>query len=214
MNQYLKPNERELIKLVKFFSKRAEQLMLEGTLSEDNKQLTDACENLTTMVYKHAEVREQITNKREKLKAIIKDNATCPKCGHNTHLKLVGTARHEKGWKTNKYKCRRCNIEFLWGKPNNPWDMVIFLEQYIQEMHDNVQNEALDQEIRDQSEAVIENLEQSLNQLRPILQGSDEEMQNLEEKEIEMSKMIHQFKNYLLIEKIKLDTWQDPSTTD
>jgi hypothetical protein len=211
MNQYLKPNERELIKLVKFFSKRAEQLIQDGKLSEEHQQLGLACEKLTEQVYNHARMREQITQKREKLKNIIRDNASCPKCNQSSHLKATGSARHEKGWKANKYKCRRCNIEFVWNKPNNPWDMVLFLEQYSREMENNVQNDSLPEEVRQQSAQVIQSLAVSLNQLKPVLANSDQELKDLETTELEMSKMVHQFKNYLLIEKIKLNTWQEPS---
>jgi hypothetical protein len=211
MYQSLKSNERELIKLIKFFRKRAEQLIQEGQLSEEHQQLGVACDKLTDQIYNHARLREQVTEKRDKLRQLIKDNAACPKCHQNNQLKLVGTARHEKGWKSNKYKCRRCNVEFVWSKPNNPWDMVIFLEQYIGEMENNVQNESLPEEIRQQSALVIGQLQESLAQLKPVLAGSDQEMADLETTEVEMSKMIHQFTNYLQIEKIKLNTWQDPT---
>jgi hypothetical protein len=211
MHQSLKSNERELIKLIKFFSKRADQLIEEGQLSEEHQQLGVACEKLTSQILNHASLRDQVTAKREKLRQLIKDNASCPKCQQSNQLKLIGSGRHEKGWKSNKYKCRRCNIEFLWSKPNNPWDMVIFLEQYIDEMQENVANESLPEQIRQQSAQVIEQLQQSLAQLRPVLEGSDQEMADLETTEVEMSKMIHQFTNYLQIEKIKLNTWQDPT---
>ena len=210
MNRYLNQNEQELIKLIKFFSKRAAQLIQDGALSEEHQELSTACQRLTDQVYRHAAAREQITQKREKLKAIIKDNAICPKCQLSSHLKLLGATHTEQGWKSNKYKCRRCNIEFVWTKPNNPWDMVTFLENYILEMEANTHNEALPHEIRQQSAQVIEQLQVSLDQLKPVLAGSDQELADLETTELEMSKMVHQFKNYLLIEKIKLDTWQDP----
>jgi hypothetical protein len=211
MYQSLKPNERELIKLIKFFRKRAEQLIQEGQLSEEHQQLGLACDKLTDQILSHARLREQVTEKREKLRHLIKDNAACPKCQQNNQLKRIGTARHEKGWQSNKYKCRRCNIEFVWGKPNNPWDMVIFLQQYIGELESNVQNEDLPEEIRQQSALVIGQLQDSLGQLQPVLAGSDQEMTDLEATEVEMSKMIHQFTNYLQIEKIKLKTWEDPT---
>jgi hypothetical protein len=211
MYQSLKPNERELIKLINFFRKRADQLIQQGQLSEEHQQLGVACDKLTNQVLNHARLRQQVTEKRDKLRLLIKDNASCPKCHQSNQLKLVGTAPHEKGWKSNKYKCRRCNIGFVWGKPNNPWDMVIFLEQYIGEMEGNVQNEYLGEEIRQQSALIINQLQQSLAQLKPVLSASDQEMADLQTTEVEMSKMIHQFTNYLLIEKIKLNTWQDPT---
>ena len=211
MNQQLKQNERELIKLIKFFQKRAEVLIQTGALSEEHEQLGVACEKLTTQIYTHAQVREQITQKREKLKTIIRDNAQCPKCQQQSHLKLIGSTKNEQGWKNNKYKCRRCNLEFTWNKPNNPWDMVLFLEQYLLEISQNAQNESLSPEVREQSAQVQAQLLQSLAQLKPILASSDQEYADLEASEVEMSKMIHEFRNYLLIEKIKLDTWQNPA---
>ena len=88
--------------------------------------------------------------------------------------------------------------------------MVIFLEQYIGEMENNVQNERLSAEIRQQSASIIHQVQQSLDQLKPVLAASDQEMNDLQSTEVEMSQMIHQFTNYLLIEKIRLNTWQDP----
>jgi hypothetical protein len=210
MNQNLKPNERELIKLIKFFQKRADLLIKEGQLSEENRQLGVACEKLTNQIYAHAQARESITVKREKLKNIIQDNAECPKCHQKSHLKLVGTARHAQGWKSNKYKCRRCNIEFVWNKPNNPWDMVLFLDSYMQELTQTIEDENSVPEVQEQATQVLAQLHQSLAQLKPVLDTSDQEFADLETAELEMSKMIHEFRNYLLIEKIKLDTWQNP----
>ena len=210
MTPNLKPTERELIKLIRFFRKKADLLIQAGELSEEHRQLGVACQKLTDQVYAHAQVRESITQKREKLKHIIHDNALCPRCHQGSHLKLTGTTKHEKGWKSNKYRCRKCNLEFVWSKPNNPWDMVVFLEQYRQEMAQNVHDENLPAEVREQSNQVLAQLQQSLSQLKPILTQADQEYSDLETAELEMSRMVHEFRNYLLIEKIKLDTWQNP----
>jgi len=48
MNQNLKENERELIKLVNFFRKRAEKLIKKGKLSEEHKQVINACEPIAS----------------------------------------------------------------------------------------------------------------------------------------------------------------------
>ena len=209
MNQNLKPNERELIKLIKFFQKRADLLIQEGHLSEEHQQLGLACEKLTNQIYTHAQARASITEKREKLKTIIRDNAHCPKCHQSSHLKLTGTTKNPQGWKSNKYKCRRCNLGFSWTKPNNPWDMVLFLENYMQELTLTLQNENTLPEVSQQTTQVLAQLQQSLAQLKPVLDNSDQEFADLETAEVEMSKMIHEFRNYLLIEKIKLNTWQN-----
>ncbi|MBF9254533.1 hypothetical protein I2I11_14610 [Pontibacter sp. 172403-2] len=204
----LKANERELIKLIRFFSKRAALLMETGELSQEHAQLTNACQNLETQLYTHARNRAAILDKRERLLKIIEDNATCPKCGKADMLKKNGVDTNELGWKSNTYRCRRCNITFTWNRPNNPWHMTSFLENYISELEQGVQNE-MNEELRSHAEDAIVQLNDSLNRLRPVLQISDEEMEALQQKESEMDKLIHQFKNYLLIEKIKLDTYEE-----
>ncbi|PTX21399.1 hypothetical protein C8N40_102375 [Pontibacter mucosus] len=208
MNKALKANERELIKLTRYFSKRAEQMTIDGELSEDQQKLTEACENLERQLLQHADNRTAILEKRAQLEKIIEDNAQCPKCHKADMLKRQGVATNEHGWKCNSYRCRRCNTTFTWNRPNNPWDMLAFLELYIKELEASLDAE-MDPSLRQHTEAALPQLQDSLSRLRPVLQGSDEEVEALMEKEREMDKLIHQFKNYLLIEKIKLDTYQE-----
>lgn len=205
----LKANERELIRLINFFSKRAQRLMEEGKLSLEHEQLTSACQNLETQLFNHAANRAAILDKRERLNRIIEDNAQCPSCHKADMLKKQGTATNEHGWRNNTYRCRRCNTNFTWNRPNNPWDMVGFLEMYIQELQLTLLTQQ-DEDFIQQSEEAIVQLNDSLSRLRPVLETSDEEVTALDQKEREMDKMIHQFKSYLLIEKIKLDTYQEP----
>lgn len=208
MNNALKANERELVKLIRFFSKRAEKLMASGELSTEHEQLTQACQNLERQLLAHADNRTAILDKRERLEKVIEDKAQCPKCGKADLLKKQGVASNEQGWKCNTYRCRRCNTSFTWNRPNNPWHMVEFLELYIKELEDSMEA-GMEPDMRQHTEAAIPQLQDSLYRLRPVLQTSDEEVQALAEKEREMDKLIHQFKNYLLIEKIKLDTYQE-----
>jgi hypothetical protein len=207
MNHTLKENERELVKLVNFFRKRAEKLIKEGKLGDEHKQVITACERLIDQIQKHAATREDIYEQREKLQNIVKDNAECPQCNKGTHLKLIGVGKHEQGWKSNRYKCRRCNIEFLWRTPNNPWDMIPFMESSIQELEQKVQNKNTGEDMQQQSMAMIEQMKKNLEKLKPVIEGFDKNFQDLQAKELEMIKMIHEFKNYLLIEKIKMDSW-------
>lgn len=203
-NAILKANERELIKLIRFFKKRGDQLAASGELSEQHEQLTKACRNLENQLYRHAENRTAILEKRGKLEKIIEDKAQCPKCHKADMLKKNGVATNEQGWKSNTYRCRRCNTTFTWNRPNNPWHMAAFLETYIQELEQSLQTEQR-VEMQHHIEGAIPQLQDSLFRLRPVLQNSDEEVEALKQKEEEMDRLIHQFKNYLLIEKIKLD---------
>ncbi|MBC7695856.1 MAG: hypothetical protein H7141_10480 [Burkholderiales bacterium] len=47
MEQNLKPEERELVKLVQYFKKRALVLITENKLEEDYRQMLETCDKLT-----------------------------------------------------------------------------------------------------------------------------------------------------------------------
>ncbi len=204
----LKPDEREVIKLAKHFGKRAEKLIKLGKLSPEHQQVTESCARLAEQVLAHAAHREQVLEKREKLCKIVQDHATCPQCHKNAHLRLTGQVRHEKGWNSNKYKCRRCNIQFTWNRPNNPWDLLRFMADYVTELSNQVTNTELPPETRQQSQTVINQLVQNINQLEPVLTQSDEEFADLNLREEEMTRLLPNIKGYLQIEKIKLDLGQ------
>ncbi|MBJ6119132.1 hypothetical protein JAO76_13065 [Pontibacter sp. BT310] len=205
----LKANERELIKLIRFFSKRAKLLIDKGQLDPEHEKLTSACENLEQQLYTHAQNRSIILEKRARLEKVVEDNAQCPQCKHADMLKRTGTTSNEHGWRCNTYKCRRCNITFTWNRPNNPWHLVEFLEVYMKELETTLETEQ-NPAMREHILQSIAQMQESLNRLRPVLSDSNEEVTALDQKEQEMTRLIHQFKNYLLIEKIKLDTLEEP----
>lgn len=205
MNQ-LKEDERELVKLANYFRKRAQHLIEEGKLSQEHQQVIVACERLTNTIYEHSSVREEITQKRENVKSIIKDNAVCPQCESNSQLKFVGIDKNEKGWKFNKYKCRRCNIQFVWNRPNNPWDMISFTEEMAVEFDKKIDSETSSEEEKQQFKLMLVQVQENLNLIKPVIQRSDEEFEALQFRDEEISKMIKEFKNYLLIQKVLLDS--------
>ncbi len=207
MNPNLKEHERELVKLVNFFRKRAERLLKEGKLSEEHSQMHDSCLNLISKLELHANVRASVLEQRNTLQHIVKDNAQCPDCNKNTHLKFVGIATHAKGWKSNKYRCRRCNIEFIWNRPNNPWDLALFIEDHIAELEKS--KEGKNESEQAQIDVLIGQMVDSLAQLRPALEKSDSEFSEMENRDLDMKKIISQFKKFLLIEKVKMDAWEE-----
>jgi hypothetical protein len=209
MNPNLKDHERELIKIVNHFRKRADKLMAEGRLSEEHSKVSEACENLVEKLNLHADGRAEIIQQRENLKSIVKDNAACPKCQQNGQLKLIGVHKNEHDWKCNKYKCRKCNIEFVWNRPNNAWDMIPFMEFYIRELHDRLDKEVSAPELKAQTEAVLIQMQESLQKLKPVIENSDATYDEMEARDAEMTRIIKEFKSFLLIEKIKMDAIED-----
>jgi hypothetical protein len=208
MSHNLKENERELIKLVNFFRKHAEKLAGENKVDAEFGQLIDTCEKFAEQLNMHALRREEVLQQREQLKGLVKDNAVCPKCGKSAQLKFVGTDKHPQGWKCNKYKCRKCNIEFVWARPNNPWDMIPYVEGFVGDLEQKLKNDELGEQDKLQAVETIAQMQASIAKLKPVIEASDLDHTELLEREEEMAKMIHEFKNHLLIIKIKMDTWE------
>jgi hypothetical protein len=124
-------------------------------------------------------------------------------------LKLIGAEKNEKGWKSNRYKCRKCNITFTWNMPNNPWDMIQYIEEVLVSLRlKYAQAGSQDNDKADISQT-IDNMQANLEKLKPVIDAHDQEYHQLQSRETEMEKLIHEFKNSLLIEKIKMDTWEN-----
>ena len=203
MQQNLKPEEREVIKLVGFFKKKAEQLLNEGKLPDEYRQLVETSEKLVEQINLHANKREIILGERDQLQNLMRDNAACPKCTSAEKLKHTGTDKSEQGWISNKYKCRHCNIEFVWNAPNNPWHMIPYVEHFVAELRRKT--EGATERDRQLVETAIKDMEGNMVKLKPIVEASDADMAELEMAEKEMAELVHRFKKHLMIEKIKIE---------
>lgn len=205
MEKNLKPEERELIKLVQYFKKRAEVLIAENRLDEEYRQMLETCDKLTEQLQVHAKFREAVLAEHGQLQGMIKDNAKCPKCSSNEMLKVIGFDTTPQGWKSNKYKCRRCNIAFVWNTPNNPWDMIPYVEKFIKDIEEKISGmDPTDPEFQETLPG-LEGMKANLAILRPVVEASDADMKELKEREAQMEDIVHKVKKHLLIEKIRLE---------
>jgi hypothetical protein len=204
MNKHFNQNERDVAKLAAFFKKESIRLMEAGRLSEDHKKVQEAVDQFLTHLNNHADTRASLLEQREYLSKLVKDNATCPKCASSEKLKIVGTEKNEKGWKSNRYKCRRCNIAFTWNMPNNPWHMI----EYIEDMVERTKNEPGKSSVSEEDQAIA-GLQANLDKLKPVIEAHDKSYDELKARESEMERLLHEFKNSLMIEKIKMDTWEN-----
>jgi hypothetical protein len=153
MNKNFKPNERELIKIASFFKKQSKKLIAEGKLGEENKAVAEAVDRFIEHMNKHADTRAFILEQRDYLKKLVKDNAQCPQCRSSSMLKVAGTEKDEKGWKSNRYKCRKCNIYFTWNMPNNPWDMIQYIQEVLQTLRTKKESDSIPEEEKKKDEA-------------------------------------------------------------
>ena len=208
MNKHFKPNERELIKVATFFKKLTRKLIAEGRAGEENQKVEEAVDRFIEHLNAHANSRAFILEQRGYLKKLVKDNPQCPECQSRDMLKLIGTEKNEKGWKSNRYKCRKCNIAFTWNLPNNPWDMIQYIQEVLHALRAKKENEQSSEAEKQEALATISSMQANLDKLKPVIDAHDQEYNDLQKREEEMDKLIHEFKNSLLIEKIKMDTWQ------
>jgi hypothetical protein len=209
MNKNFKSNERELVKVATFFKRQSRKLMLEGKLGEEHEKVSQAVDSFIEQMATHADTRAEILQRREALKKIVKDNALCPRCNTGDKLKLVGTEKNDKGWKSNRYRCRKCNIEFTWNRPNNPWDMIKYIEEVIALLTTKLGDPSISDAEKQQVATGIENMKGNLESLKPVIDSHDEEYNAILSRDTEMEQLIHEFKNSLLIERIKMDTWEN-----
>lgn len=207
MNKNFNQAERDLVKLASFFKKQSIKLMERGMLGEEHKKVEDAVDRFLEHLNNHADTRSFILEQREYLNKLVKDNARCPKCHTSDKLKVIGVEKNEKGWKSNRYKCRKCNIEFTWNMPNNPWHMIEYSMDMLGQMRAKVEGG-----IEGNDNNTIETLnamQQNIDQLKPVVEAHDKDYQSLQVREQEMERLLHDFKNSLMIEKIKMDTWEN-----
>ena len=209
MNKNFKPNERELIKIATFFKKQSKKLIAEGKLGEENKQVAEAVDRFIEHMNNHANTRAFILEQRDYLRKLVKDNAQCPQCRSGNMLKLAGSEKNEKGWKSNRYKCRKCNIYFTWNMPNNPWDMIEYIREVLEKLRAKKETGSMPEEEKHETLSAISQMQANLDKLKPVIDAHDREYNELQTREAEMDKLIHEFKNSLLIEKIKMDTWEN-----
>jgi hypothetical protein len=203
MEEYFKSEERELVKLVQYFKKRAQTLLAENKLGDDLGQMIEACDKFVEQLNFHARSRETIMNAREQLKGLIRDNAKCPTCHSAEKLKIIGFDTNAQGWKSNKYKCRKCNIAFVWNAPNNPWDMIPYVEKFIADTEIKL-SESSDPETEN-TLAALAQMKNTVATLKPVVESSDKDLKEMEERELQMADMVRKFKKQLAIEKIRME---------
>jgi hypothetical protein len=209
MNRNYKASERELVKVATFFKKQSKKLIAEKKISEDNAKVEEAVDRFIEHLEQHANTRALLADQREQLKKLVKDDAECPQCHSRDKLKFVGIDQNEKGWKSNRYKCRKCNIEFTWNRPNNPWDMVFYIEEVMRSMQEKLDNPATQPGERGQIGSVMVNMRSNLDRLKPVIDAHMQDFNQFQIREEEMEKLVHEMKNSLLIERIKMDTWEN-----
>lgn len=211
MNKHFKSNERELVKVASFFKRQSRKLIDAGKLGEEHSKIGEAVDRFIEQMEAHANSRADILAQRESLRKLVKDNAVCPRCHTGDKLRHVRTDKNEKGWLSNRYRCRKCNVEFTWNRPNNPWDMIKYIQEVIDLLVTKLADPAVSEAEKEQIRPGLENMRDNLDKLKPVIDAHDAEYDAIQARDSEMEQHIHEFKNALMIERIKMDSWENRS---
>jgi hypothetical protein len=87
--------------------------------------------------------------------------------------------------------------------------MIEHIEEVLQQLRSKLSEESTQAHDKEQATAVIENMQANLDKLRPVIDAHNKDYGDLQAREDEMERLIHEFRNSLLIEKIKMDTWEN-----
>ena len=55
----------------------------------------------------------------------------------------------------------------------------------------------------------LENMRGNLDKLKPVIDAHDAEYEAIQARDTEMEQLIHEFRNSLMIERIKMDSWEN-----
>lgn len=87
--------------------------------------------------------------------------------------------------------------------------MIPYIEEMLQVMQSKSENESTDAAEKEQLSTAMESMKANLDKLKPVIDAHAKEYADLQQRDTEMEKLIHEMKNSLLIEKIKMDTWEN-----
>ena len=87
--------------------------------------------------------------------------------------------------------------------------MIEYIEEVLQKLRATLENETTLEDDKAQSRAVIESMQTNLDKLKPVIDAHNKDYSDLQAREAEMERLIHEFRNSLMIEKIKMDTWEN-----
>ena len=87
--------------------------------------------------------------------------------------------------------------------------MIKFIEEIIGDIETKLQDETTSEEEKGQTRVGLESMQSNLGRLKPVIEAHDQEYNAIINRDAEMERLIHEFKNSLLIEKIKMDTWEN-----
>ena len=87
--------------------------------------------------------------------------------------------------------------------------MISFINEMVAVLMLKSNGKDVTESEKKETDHLVQSMQSNVHALQSAISGHDLEYRAIVEKDTEMEKLIHEFKNMLLIEKIKMDTWEN-----
>ncbi len=87
--------------------------------------------------------------------------------------------------------------------------MIEYIQEVLGQMERNAEDASASEGDKAQNLEMIVSMQANLEKLKPVIDAHDKDYHDLQHRELEMERLLHEFKNSLMIEKIKMDTWEN-----
>ncbi|MFH1004192.1 MAG: hypothetical protein V1781_01640 [Bacteroidota bacterium] len=204
LEKYLDKDEKELLSLIFYHRRQYENTKIrQGGLHPDDIQIMELLDKGETMLKSISLERK---NREEIKQKPIRTN--CPKCNIEKERNPIGEEKSEHGYMCNNYHCDECKIDYMDFKPNNAKDQLSWFEEFMAVLEKH--KEDMTKMPNEFTQSVIE-LKKQGEIFKKACEEEEEALINLQQAEQKQSKAIAQYRDYLLIAKVKRQ-WGDSPT--
>lgn len=83
--------------------------------------------------------------------------------------------------------------------------MIAYVEDFILKIEGKLADPEFDEETRQTNTIALEQMKVNLDKLKPVVEASDRNLKEFEERDFLIQDMVHKFRKHLMIEKIRME---------
>jgi len=202
MGNYFTEDELELLDLIDYFKKKAVKLELQGKKLKDHNEFIDRLEHMKQVVLQNK------VHVNEFLDTQIKDvPLECPNCHGSAKIRSTGISKkNTKGLLCNEYHCDECNKSFLHFFPNNEKDQLKWYKNIISQF-ERASNDKRFSDYTVEIKSRVTDMRRSYSRMKMAMEAEKNIVHGLEEANNTVRKIISEYRNMLLVEKMKENLW-------
>ena len=203
MDNYLTPDEKELLSLVHYHRRQYEETKKkQGGLHPDDIEIMKQLDNAEKLI--NDIINERKKEEQEKLKPV---NTECPNCKVEKERTPIAEEKSEHGYMCNRYLCDVCQTNYLDYHPNNARDQHEWFKEFLAvlEKHKHEMDNAPPEIIIE-----IEAMKIQGEKFKKAVEVEEEALSNVQKAEQERAEAIASWRDYLLVAKVNRQSGNSP----